>query len=193
MYKAAYVFVGMAGIAAGMGIERQRISQRSVDITTSEGARVVIEKNKPVLITLPKESVTGMPVAKIVFPADRPDMTRRPAEDKITPPDAKKATPAAKVEVAPGFINAWNSNFGPCEYFRAHRHPEPRFVLPWIPATLGRTHEDGSVDTLELEPNTALLFATDPVNWHNDFNTSKAQRMRATVIEVSPSPSASMA
>lgn len=139
----------------------------------------------PIIIKVPEQSWRGLPIAIIQMPVNPPSMIRRPLEDKVTPPGTKMAKPAQKIVVAPT-INAWNSDFGPKECLYAHRHPVFRLVIPWGDATLLRTHEDGSMDTLTLKPNTILVFAPDPKQYHTDCNMSSASHMRATVIEISP-------
>lgn len=105
-----------------------------------------------------------------------PDYTRIPAEDKITPVDqlpTQKATRKVLEKNESGSYSSKETTIPPGAYLPLHRHPVTRIVYNTseFPLKLGRQHQNGDKDTLELSPGSFAIFAPDESGeFHNDFN-----------------------
>lgn len=135
-------------------------------------------------------SSSGEPVLMAQLPLGKPDSIRKPAEDNITPKDAKISQPGTQIGGDTyGAVRVVQSNIEARAYLPAHRHSVSRIVFnnSVHAVTLERNNIDGSKDSLKLKPGQLALFAPDPSNkFHNDFNpTDKAAKV--VVIELDPS------
>lgn len=146
-----------------------------------------VPQTGPAIIKVQDQSDSDQPIAIFELPKNI-DSTRFPAKDTITPAGAKMNTPAKKIVITPGIVNAWNSYILSGAYIKAHRHPNFRILVPEDNADLTRVNAQGQKETLQLRQGTVMVFAPDAwERFHNDYNSGK-NPVKVTVIEIGPAP-----
>lgn len=125
-------------------------------------------------------SKQGLPIVIFTPPrGDKPDYTRVPTEDKITPKnqfEEKKASRKILGTNESGSYSSKETTIPPGTYLPLHRHPIPRIVYNTnkFSLLLHRQNQDGTGDVLRLEPGEFAIFAPDESGkFHNDFNPTK--------------------